>query len=95
MSSELTPATADFPDLPLMSHAPRLTIYWTLTLKFNTGFGPTKVFMETDYPAVPTTFLQHNGVTTITLHNIEKNHGGSVPINFNKYERPKRNWLVN
>ena len=83
MSSELTPATADFSRLTF--DEPRTTFNYildTITLKFNTGFGPTKVFMETDYPAVPTTFLQHNGVTTITLHNMEKNQGGSVPINF-------------
>lgn len=56
----------------------------TITLRFSSEpSSPAVVYMEGNYPAVPTTFTQTNqGVTIIALKSMEVYRGGSAPVNF-------------
>jgi len=55
----------------------------SILLKFSTGGNnPTNVYMECNYPAVPTTFKQDIYGTTIKIDGMEIYRGGAAPIAF-------------
>ena len=54
-----------------------------IVLKFSTGTNnPTKIYMQCDYPAVPTTFQYDSYGTTVKIDGMEVYRGGAAPITF-------------